>query len=92
MTLQKFIAQFQAMGCNTYVDTKEAWFECVGRMNRRDLHIPREYGYINTDGDGTDKTCRWYKTFAKCSNKQLQEISAFLWQRLYRLRIAGKCY
>jgi hypothetical protein len=95
MNLQQFKAElrhtdikYDPWGC-----TMEAWFECAGRMNRRGLDIPAEWNYRPGAGtDGTDKDNYWYSLFARCGNKQLAAIGAYLYRLSNILERCGKSY
>lgn len=95
MTLNQFKAElkqtdikYDPWGCSM-----EAFFECAGRMNKRGLDIPAEWNYRPGAGtDGTDKNSYWHSLFARCGNKQLTAIGAYLYRLTNILDRAGKSY
>jgi len=95
MTLKQFKKEFRITdfkydpwGCSM-----EAFLECAGRMNRRNLDIPSEWEYRPGMGsDGTDRDNYWYPLFGRCGNSQLKEIGSFLHRYTNYLRYKGRDY
>jgi hypothetical protein len=95
MNLQQFKSELRLAGIkfDPWGEAMGAFFECAGRMNRRGLDIPGEWNYRPGAGsDGTDKDSYWYSLFARCGNKQLAEIGAYLFRLTNALERAGKSY
>lgn len=95
MNLTQFKNELRLMGVkhDPWGVTMEAFFECAGRMNRRNLDIPPEWEYRPAIGtDGTDKESYWYSLFARCGNKQLPTIGNYLYRLTKTLEKAGKSY
>lgn len=93
MNIKEFKNEFRLICSDTWGDAMEAWFECVGRMNRRNLEIPANWNYRPGMGsDGTDKESYWYPLFGRCGNKQLTSIANFLERYCRFLKLAGKDY
>lgn len=93
MNITQFKNEFRLICTDTWGDACEAWFEAVGRMNRRGLAIPSEWNYRPGMGsDGTDKESHWYPLFGRCGNKQLTAIAHFLARYCQILKRAGKDY
>lgn len=95
MNMKQFINELRIVGTtlDPWGTAMDAWYECAGRMNRRGLDIPIEWNYRPGIGqDGTDKGSYWYSLFARCGNKQLYAIGAFLYRYTNLLERSGKSY
>jgi hypothetical protein len=95
MTIKQFKAEMRLddIKHDPWGTCMQAWFECAGRMNKRGLDIPYEWQYRpGLGGDGTDPDSYWYSLFARCGNKQLATIGAFLYRYDRYLRFKGKNY
>jgi hypothetical protein len=95
MNLQQFKTELRILGieCDPWGTAMGAFFECAGRMHKRGLNIPHEWGYSpGIGGDGTDKDDYWHSLFARSGNKQLLEIGNYLHRLTNALRKAGKSY
>ena len=90
--INKFKDEFRLVCTDTWGNALDAWFECAGRMNKRNLEIPKIWEYSPGMSDGTDKDRYFFTYFAKLSNKKLIEIGNFLFRYCQYLKSKGIDY
>lgn len=90
--LKDFFEKFRLICCDTWGEPIEAWFECVGQMNKRGLLIPEKYEYHPGLGNGTDKESYWYELYEATSDEMLVIIGEFLFRYCRLLKHFRKDY
>lgn len=93
MTLKEFKNEFRLICSDEWGTAMDAWFECAGRMYKKNMPIPEEWNYRPSPfGDPCEKDNYFYSLFAHSSKKQLIEIGNFLFRYCQMLKYKGKDY
>ena len=92
MTLKEFKNEFRLICSDTWGDAMGAWFECAGRMYKKNMQIPEKWEYRPGLGDPCEPDNYFYSLFAHSSKKQLQTIGNFLFRYCQMLKYYGKDY
>jgi hypothetical protein len=92
MTLKEFKNEYRLVCSDDWGTAMEAWFECAGRMYKKNMLIPANWEYRAGLGDPCDNDSYFYSLFAHSSKKQLTEIGNFLFRYCQMLKYQGKDY
>jgi hypothetical protein len=92
MTLKEFKQEFRLICSDEWGDAMDAWFECAGRMYKKNMEIPDTWEYRPSPPEQCEKDSYFYSLFARSTNKQLQIIGNFLFRYCQRLKFLCKDY
>lgn len=82
------------MCTDTWSDAMEAWFEAVGIMYDRNLHIPSKYYYEPAPALNIQSSpdSYWHDSFNLLSNEDLIDVAEFLYRYCSFLQYKGVDY